>query len=70
MELVLWTDERLDDMVAHNESKFDLVLTEIRDLRVEMRTEMRELRRQMHQGWIAMFSAQIAMFAAIVAHGL
>ena len=74
MERSAWTDERLDDMVASYESRFDRVDAELRDVRVEMRemrtemhAEFRALRRDMFNGAIAFVGSQVALLGMMVA---
>jgi hypothetical protein len=80
----VWTDERLDDMVAGNNAHFDRLWAEMGAMRAEMRelrTEMRELRTDMHAGFeavrrdmfhgaIALFGSQAALFAVLVVQAL
>lgn len=44
MERAAWTDERLDDLAEGQRSGFDRLDRDLRDLRVEVRTEMGALR--------------------------
>jgi len=78
VERSAWTDERLDDMLARNESQFDRILIEMAALREEVRTEMRAMRseigaelravrRDMFYGFVAMFTAMIAVFGVLLA---
>jgi DNA anti-recombination protein RmuC len=55
MERGAWTDERLDDLAARGESQFELLVsemrtarTELRELRADMHTELGQLRKDMH----------------------
>jgi hypothetical protein len=84
VERSAWTDERLDDMVAANNTQFDRLWVETRDMRSEMRemrAEMREMRAEMHAGFqairrdmfhgaIALFGSQAALFAVLVVRSL
>ena len=84
MERSAWTDERLDDMVARTDGNFDLLRTDIADLRDEMRGmrgEMRDgfrelsarvddTRRDMFHGVIAIFGSLVAVFAVLLAQSL
>ena len=77
MERSTWTDERLDDMAARNESQFELLRTEMSAFRAEMqaefrdvRGELRETRRDMFHGAIALFGSQVAIFAVLLAQSL
>jgi len=78
MERSTWTDERLDDMVARNETRFELLHDEMREMRAETRAEMRDLRAEVREGFatinrnmmhltIGMIGAFAALFAALVA---
>lgn len=78
MERSAWTDERLDDMTARNESQFELLRADIRGTRTDLQTEMREMRMEMRGmrtemqaefGAVRrdMFHGAIALFAALVA---
>ena len=49
MERSTWTDERLDDMVARTDSQFELLRTEMAEMRSEMRSEFAETRRELTQ---------------------
>lgn len=44
MERTAWTDERLDDLAQRMDAGFACVDTDIRELRAELRFEMRALR--------------------------
>ncbi len=44
MERTAWTDERLDDLAQRMDAGFARVDTDIRELRAELRFEMRALR--------------------------
>jgi hypothetical protein len=44
VERAAWTDERLDDLAESMRSGFDRLDHDLRDLRVELRGEIRELR--------------------------
>lgn len=84
MERSVWTDERVDDMVAHHETQFDLLRSEISELRAEMRegfaevrtgfaevrAELSNARRDMLHLTIGMIGAFAALFAALVAQSL
>ena len=66
----MWSDERIDDLVASSDTRFELLLSEIRELRRETQTEIRELRRDMFHGAIALFAALVAMYATMLVHTL
>lgn len=51
MERSVWTDERLDDMVARHETQFELLRSEIVEMRKEMRDSSSELRTEMREGF-------------------
>jgi hypothetical protein len=77
MERSVWTDERVDDMVARNETRFELLHAEMRETRAEMREGFREMReelskvnRNMLHLTIGMIGAFAALFAALVAQSL
>ena len=78
MERSTWTDERLDDMVARNDSQFERILAEMTGFRVEMRAmrtelqaEMREMRTELHSELHDtrrdMFHGMLAIFGSLVA---
>lgn len=81
MERSLWTDERLDDVVARHDNHYELLRTEMRDefrdLRAEMRAGFHELRDEMSKSrrdllhlTIGMIGAFAALFAALLAQTL
>ena len=76
VERSAWTDERLDDMVARIDSRFDRLEAELAEMRIEMREGFRDLgariddtRRDMFHGVIAIFGALVAVFAVLLAQG-
>jgi hypothetical protein len=77
MERSVWSDERIDDLVARNDTQFELLLSEIRDTRTEVRelrrdmqAEFASVRRDMFHGAIALFAALVAMYATMLVHML
>jgi hypothetical protein len=44
MERVAWTDERLDDMSRRMDAGFDRLDRDFRELRIELKEEIKELR--------------------------
>ena len=71
-------------MVARNDSQFELLRTDMAEMRNEMRAgfaqirsemtdmraEIRDVRRDMFHGAIALFGSQTALFAVLLAHTL
>ena len=49
MERVAWTDERLDDMSHRMDAGFARLECDIRELRVEVKAELREMRTTMNR---------------------
>ena len=68
-----WTDERLDDAFTRIDRNFDRVWDEFRDLRNEMRAELRDFRRAQETsarqlatiGW-AITGVLIAQLTAVI----
>jgi hypothetical protein len=54
MERTKWTDDLLDQRFATMDEKFELLFSEIRLLREEMRAGFAELRKEMHAGFAAL----------------
>jgi hypothetical protein len=48
MERMAWTDERIDDAVARIDRRFDGLHTEMREMKADLRGDIRELRAEMH----------------------
>ena len=73
MERIAWTDQRLDDLVASLDMRFELLHEELRGLRADTREEFRALRgefsaleRQIAQiGW-TLAAAVIAVLLTLV----
>jgi hypothetical protein len=69
-----WTDGRLDELSKKVDRGFERVDVDIRDLRLEMRTEFTAVRseigaiqRTMVQGFIALTAAMLAGFGGLAA---
>jgi len=62
-----WTDDRLQERFDSIDRRFDRVDRDFRDLRTEMNARFDGLQRAMIQGVIALSTAFIAGFAALVA---
>jgi hypothetical protein len=74
MEHVRWTDERLDDLAASIDLKFELLREDIRDLRGDigaLRNDFSAWQRQIAMmGWtlaVALVGAVAALIVALVA---
>ena len=61
-----WTDERLDDLNAKVDEGFRRVETDVRELRTEMNARFDALQRVLIIGVVALSSAFVAGFAALV----
>jgi hypothetical protein len=69
-----WTDGRLDELSKRVDRGFERIDVDIRDLRLEMRTEFTAVRseigaiqRTMVQGFIALTAAMLAGFGGLAA---
>jgi hypothetical protein len=59
MERAAWTDERLDDLARRMDAGFERIDADIRELRLELRTEIGGLREEVH-GEIGGLRAEMA----------
>jgi hypothetical protein len=64
-----WTDERLDDLADAMRSGFDRLDRDLRDARVELRSEIAELRQWIFRLTVGMSLGFISVLAAILARG-
>ena len=76
MERAAWTDERLDDLAEAMRAGFARIDQDLRDMRIEfrseiaaVRTEIRELRSAMQRTNLALIVGFLGMIAAIIARG-
>jgi hypothetical protein len=64
-----WTDERLDDLADAMRSGFDRLDRDLRDVRVELRSEIAELRQWIFRLTVGMSLGFVTVLAAILARG-
>jgi hypothetical protein len=69
MQRATWTDERLDDLAESMRRGFDRVDRDIRELRVDMTSQMEALRQTMIRIGGGMLLGFISVLAAILARG-
>ncbi len=67
MERIAWTDERLDDLARRIDSGFDRVDADIRELRLEIHSEVGALRAAMVRVAAAMTAAMLTGFLGVIA---
>ena len=67
MERVAWTDERLDDMSHRMDAGFDRLERDIRELRIDVKTELREMRTTMNRAGGAIV---VGLLVAILTNGI
>jgi hypothetical protein len=60
-----WTDERLDDMKASLEQRFDAVEEHMKEGFARVDADIRDLRRMMFQGFIAMMTVTVTCFVGL-----
>jgi hypothetical protein len=69
MERTAWTDERLDDLAKRMDAGFGRLDQDIRELRTELRSEIRELRITLIRVGGAMMAGLVGVIAAVLAGG-
>jgi hypothetical protein len=73
MERAAWTDERLDDLATEMRSGFERIDRDLRDFRIELKSEIQELRQtvlRIGAGLIgSMALGFLSVFAAILVRG-
>jgi hypothetical protein len=76
MELMAWTDERLEESFVgidrrfeEIDRRFDRLEAEIRDLRREMRSEFADLRGSIHRLNVGLIAGLVAVIGSILATG-
>jgi hypothetical protein len=69
MERTAWTDERLDHLAKRMDAGFGRLDQDIRELRTELRSEIRELRITLIRVGGAMMAGLVGVIAAVLAGG-
>ena len=69
MERAAWTDERLDDLSRRMDAGFDRIDADIRELRLELRTEIGELRTTMIRIGGGLMVGLVGVIGAVLAAG-
>lgn len=67
VERVAWTDERLDDMSHRMDAGFERLERDIRELRIDVKTELREMRTTMNR---AGGGIVVGLLVAILTNGI
>ena len=67
MERVAWTDERLDDLSCRMDAGFERLDRDIRELRVELKQELREMRITMNR---AAAGIVVGLVVAVVSNSI
>ena len=67
MERAVWTDERLDDLSRRMDAGFDRIDADVRELRLELRTDIGSLQSTILRGGGGMIATMLVGFLSVIA---